>query len=202
MSDDSIQQHILDAAEECFLREGPAARLHHVIAERAGVSRPTVYKHVGDQKAIIEALLHRELGRLLAATQPVLARRGPPRERFIETVVFAVTYARNHALLQKMLRDEPQVVLPWLTTRAAPALTRVLAVTGPYLRRRDHDRTRTVSAGVVVEWQARLVISLVTTPSVTTSLDEPRKLRRYISDLLDIGLAPVPDPVSAAPGPG
>jgi hypothetical protein len=79
-----------------------------------------------------------------------------------------------------------------------PVLARVLALTGPYLQHRDHDRAPRGQRQVCVEWQARLVISLVTTPSVTTSLDEPRKLRRYTSDLLDIGLAPVPDPVSAA----
>ena len=95
MSDDDIQQRILDAAADCFLHSGPSARLHHVIADRAGVSRPTVYKHVGDQKAIIEALLHRELGRFLTAVQPVAARRGPLRDRFIDTVVFAVSYARG-----------------------------------------------------------------------------------------------------------
>ena len=188
MSDDDIQQRILDAAADCFLHSGPSARLHHVIADRAGVSRPTVYKHVGDQKAIIEALLHRELGRFLTAVQPVTARRGPLRDRFIDTVVFAVSYARGHALLQRMLRDEPQIVLPWLTTNATPALERVLAAIGPYTRHHP-DGTHAVSPKTIVEWQARLVISLVTTPSVVTNLDQPHKLRRYVADLLDIGMA-------------
>lgn len=192
MADNDIQKRILDAAAGCFLDSGSSARLHHVIAERAGVSRPTVYKHAGDQKAIIEALLERELDRFLTAAQPIAARRGPLRQRFIDTVVFAVTYARDHALLQKMLRDEPQVVLPWLTTNAASALDRVLAVIGPHTRHSD-GAIRAVNPKIIVEWQARLVISLVTTPSVAATLDQPRKLRRYISDLLDIGL-PAPEP--------
>ncbi len=188
MGDDDIQQRILDAAQDCFLHSGPSARLHHMIAERAGVSRPTVYKHVGDQKAIIEALLDRELGRFLTAAQPVAARRGPLRERFTDTVVFAVTYAQGHALVRKLLRDEPQVVLPWLTTSAAPAFERVLAAISPYARHHQDSGTRAISPKVIVEWQARLVVSLVTTPSLTADLSDPRRLRRYISDLLDIGL--------------
>jgi hypothetical protein len=36
---------------------------------------------------------------------------------------------------------------------------------------------------------SKLVISLVTTPSVVTNLDQPGKLRRYVADLLDIGVA-------------
>jgi AcrR family transcriptional regulator len=198
--DDDIQQRILDAAADCFLRSGSSARLHHVIAERAGLSRPTVYKHVGDQKAIVEALLHRELDRFLTAAQPVARRQGPLRDRFINTVVFAVTYARNHALLQKMLRDEPQVVLPWLTVNATPALERVLASISPHARPHPDDSARTINPKIIAEWQARLTISLVITPSITTDLDDPRRLRRYISALLDIGLDPLP--ASAAVGPG
>jgi AcrR family transcriptional regulator len=198
MSDADIQQRILDAAEECFLRAGPSARIHHLIAARAGVSRPTVYKYVGDQKAIIDALLHRELERFLTAAQSVLARSGPLRERFVETVVFTVGYARDHALLQKMLSEEPQFVLPWLTTHAGPMLDRGVAVMSPYIERRKRDGRPAGNPKVVVEWGIRIAASLITTPSVTTRLDEPRKVRRYLYDLFDIGLLPVTDSTAAA----
>src|SRR5262249_54230540 len=62
----------------------------------------------------------------------------------------------------------------------------VLAAIGPYARHHQ-DGTHAVNPKTIVEWQARLVISLVTTPSVVTDLDQPRKLRRYIADLLDTG---------------
>ena len=46
---------ILDAAAQCLTAGGlGSARLHTAIASLAGLSRPTVYKHVGDQDAIIE----------------------------------------------------------------------------------------------------------------------------------------------------
>ncbi|MGN9844958.1 TetR/AcrR family transcriptional regulator [Nonomuraea sp. H19] len=190
MTDEEIQQRILDAAEECLLQAGPTARIHHLIAERAGVSRPTVYKHIGDQKAVIEALLHRELDRFLTAAQSVLARHGSLRERFIETVVYAVTYAREHALLQKILHEEPQIALPWLTTNADAVFERVVAFMSPHIKRGERDHVNAINPKIVVEWQARLAISLLITPSVTSRLDDPRKLRRYVSDLLDIGLTP------------
>lgn len=192
MDDDEIQQRILDAAQDCVLDSGPTARLHHLIAERAGISRPTVYKHVGDQKAIIEALLHRELGRFLTAVQPVATRRGSLRERFIDTVVFSVTYAQGHPLLQKLLRDEPGVALPWFSTRAAPAFERVMASFSSYTTE-PQGGGRAISPKVIVEWQSRLVASLITTPSIVADVSDPLKLRRYVSDLLDIGL-PAPAP--------
>src|SRR5689334_16824710 len=41
-----IRERILDAATQCLLDEGLDARLHAMIAERAGISRPTVYKYI------------------------------------------------------------------------------------------------------------------------------------------------------------
>ncbi len=69
-----IRERILDAATACLLDQGLDARLHAAIAERAGISRPTVYKYVGDQAAIVAAILERELDRFFAAAVPVLRR--------------------------------------------------------------------------------------------------------------------------------
>ncbi|MEU6719316.1 TetR/AcrR family transcriptional regulator [Nonomuraea sp. NPDC046802] len=187
-----IQRRILDAAEQCLLRAGPAARLHHVIAERAGVSRPTVYKHLGDQKAIVEALLHRELSRYLDAVRDVLVQRGTLRDRFVETIVFTITYARGHALLQRMLLEEPQIVLPWLTTHAAPVIERGVAAMSPHIQPGGRRAGGTIDPKVVAEWGIRLAVSLITMPSSVAHLDTPDGLRRYLLDLLDLGLVPLP----------
>jgi len=54
---------------------------------------------------------------------------------------------------------------------------------------RDPDKkTNVTNPRVIVEWSGRLVLSLITTPG-TVKVDEPRLLRRYVADLLDIGLA-------------
>src|SRR5262245_402855 len=71
---DRIRERILDAATECLLAEGLDARLHAMIAERAGISRPTVYKYVGDQAAIVAAVLDREFDQFFAAAVPILRR--------------------------------------------------------------------------------------------------------------------------------
>ncbi|GAA0951600.1 TetR/AcrR family transcriptional regulator [Nonomuraea longicatena] len=188
MADEQIRQRILDAAGECLLHAGPTARIHHLIAERAGVSRPTLYKHLGDQKAIIEALLHRELDRFLACARTDLTHGGSPRERFVDMVVYAVGYARRHTLLQKILREQPQIVLPWLTTNAATAFEHVLAFMTPHLEAEPGGADQKLA----LEWQARLAISLFITPSPTTRLDDPGQLRRHLSALFDLGHAPAP----------
>lgn len=113
----------------------PGCRIHGLIADRAGVSCPTVYKYVGDQQAVVEALLHREVDRYFGAAESVITHGGPPRERFVEIVVFTVTYARTHALFQKLLRDQPHVLLPWLTTKAEPMIRRGIAAVSTLVTR-------------------------------------------------------------------
>lgn len=190
MSDEVLKKRILDAAETCVLQSGTGSRIHRLVAERAGVSRPTVYKYVGDQRAIIAALLHREVDRYLDAVQPVLSRGGTLREQFLDTVVFSVTYVRAHTLLQTLLREQPDAVLPWLTTRAESGLRRALASMTGYVAqvpRQPHEPR--IQPAVVVEWAIRLALSLITTPSITERLDTSDDLRRYIASLLDIGSA-------------
>lgn len=187
-SDEGIRERVLDAAELCLLESGYTARLHAAIAERAGLSRPTVYKYVGDQTAIVEALLQREVTRFFAATEPVLTRPGPLRERFIETVVFIVGYAKEHALLQKGLRDDPELVVPWFTTRARIFLARANGFFVPRIARAITDRQfPEVDARQLVEWGYRIIASLITTPG-TVPVDDPADLRRFVTSLLDIGV--------------
>src|SRR5690348_2146538 len=67
-----LRDRILDAAAACLMEEGLNARLHALIAQRAGVSRPTVYKYIGDQDAVLAALLDREFDRFFATVLPLL----------------------------------------------------------------------------------------------------------------------------------
>ncbi|MBP2324305.1 AcrR family transcriptional regulator [Kibdelosporangium banguiense] len=182
-----IKARILDAAEQCLLESEPGARIHAAVAERAGVSRPTVYKYVGDQEAIVAAILHRDINRMHEAAEHVLTRRGSLRERFVETIVFVVGYARSHALLQKGLRENPAAILPWFTVNAGPIIEMGIAFVGPHIKQAIADGDfPDVEPRVVVEWCCRLTLSLITTPG-TVRLDDPDLLRRYVEDLLDIG---------------
>ncbi|MEV4315432.1 TetR/AcrR family transcriptional regulator [Actinocrispum sp. NPDC049592] len=187
--DREMLERILEAAEECLLDAGIGARLHARIAERAGVSRPTVYKYVGDQDAIVQALLHRDIARMHAQAEPILGGPGPLRDRFIDTIVFIVGFAREHALLQKGLREAPGLILPWLTVYSAPILEQGVAFVRPYIKQAiANGEFPNVDARVVVEWCGRLVLSLITTPG-TVRVDSPALLRRYVGDLLDIGVS-------------
>lgn len=161
--------------------------MHAAIAERAGVSRPTVYKHVGDQSSVIAALLDREVARLLAEIETVLTARGSLRERFVDTVVFVVEYGRAHPLLSGALRNDPQLILPWFTTNAEPLIEQGVTFFAPHIKHASADGDfPDVDPRLVVEWAYRLIVSLLIAPSTMPS-QSWEDIRDFVTGLLDIG---------------
>lgn len=182
-----IRARILDAATGCLLDGGFAtSRLHSAIAERARLSRPTLYKYVGDQEAIMAALLQRELAAFLDLLQPMLARTDPLRANAIDVIAFVVDYARGHPLLQAAMREVPEQVLPWFTTHAAVLIDQVRVAVEPALRRRiDNGELPPADGTVIIDWLCRIAISLVFTTG-PTDIRRPDDLRRFIGALLDL----------------
>jgi AcrR family transcriptional regulator len=66
---------ILDGAERLLARhESPSIS---AVATEAGVSRPTVYAHFPDRQRLLEALVARTVGRVMAAVESAEPERGP-----------------------------------------------------------------------------------------------------------------------------
>ncbi len=176
-----IRERILDAATECLLAEGLDARLHAMIAEKAGISRPTVYKYVGDQAAIVAAILERELDQFFSAAVPLLRRSDDLEAHLVDAIVFVVEYGRGHALLQKALREHPELILPALTTESGPLVERVVTLFEEQLGRGLSQTGGTLTPRAAAEWGYRIVISLITTPS--PALDE-EGTKQYVASLV------------------
>ncbi len=195
---DGVRERILDAATQCLLESGLDARLHATIAERAGLSRPTLYKYVGDQTAILKAVLDREIDRFFLAAVPMLSTSDDLQNNLVDAIVFVVHYARRHELLQKALREHPELVLPALTTESAPLVNRIHGLFSDQLERAVAGLEVPLDVRTVAEWSYRLAISLVTTPSaVPTQTDE--ELRAYIGSLLDLAAVLSPSRAPASP---
>jgi AcrR family transcriptional regulator len=181
---DRIRERILDAATECLLAEGLDARLHAMIAERAGISRPTVYKYVGDQAAIFAAVLDREFDKFFAAAVPILRRSDDLEAHLVDAIVFVVDYAKGHVLLQKALAEHPELILPVLTTGAEPLIERVVDLFGDQLTRALEQAAPTpLTPRAAAEWSYRIIVSLITTP--TGALDR-EGTRRYVESLIHL----------------
>jgi AcrR family transcriptional regulator len=180
---------ILDAAAALYLERGRTETTLSAIAQRAGVSRPSVYKHLGDADGVAHALIDRELARFFERIGEVLLARPTLRDRLVEGLAFTVEYARGHVLLQRMLELEPDLVVTAFTLRGGDVLRRAVDLLAPELERAtDHGEVVGIAPDVAAEWVARIAVSLVLTPSVTRDLEDPEELRRYLESLLVGGL--------------
>ena len=184
-SADGVRDRILDAATQCLLESGLDARLHAAIAERAGLSRPTLYKYVGDQTAILDAVRDREIEAFFTAAVPLLSRTDDLRSGVVDAIVFVVGYGRRHTLLQKALREHPELILPALTTESGPLLDRIHGMFADQLERAIATVGADLDTRVVAEWIFRIIVSLITTPSGPDT-ETPEQLREYIDGLVQL----------------
>ncbi|MGW4891666.1 TetR/AcrR family transcriptional regulator [Kitasatospora sp. NPDC004240] len=97
----STDDAILDAAAELIVQLGVRRTQLAEIARRAGVSRPTVYRRWPDVRAVIGALLTREI----RATRAEVPLRGEDREAFVEGVVEVAVRLRDHPVLGALLHS-------------------------------------------------------------------------------------------------
>jgi AcrR family transcriptional regulator len=70
---------LLEAAEQAIRRYGPTVSLER-IAARAGVTKPVLFAHVGDRRALVRALSERLLSRIEAEVALALSGAPPGRE--------------------------------------------------------------------------------------------------------------------------
>lgn len=179
---------VLDAAAQCLIAGGfRSARLHTAIASLAGLSRPTVYKHVGDQDAILEALVEREVTAFIDQLRPVLEQRQPRGERIVNILVFVVAYAREHPLLQAAANGIPDKLLPWFTTHATAIIEQIEPVVLPYFRQYiDEGELPDCDPRVLVDAIARMALSLIFTSGIV-DLNGTEALRRYLTTVVRLG---------------
>lgn len=192
-TEDEFRTRVLVAARECFLEYPGSERIHTLIAQRAGVSRPTVYKYVGDLEAIRRALVAQEALTYVEALGPAFARKLPLREHFRELVVFTVDYLRGNELFQTLLRIMPEEFARDLTIGLAPLLEQGTRVAAPMLARlHPNSGGSGVPVELVLEWGVRISLSLVITPSPFSALDTAEAVRAHVDALFDIVGVPAP----------
>lgn len=173
----------LDAAARCFARHGVSRCSVQDIAADLKVSRATVYRQIGNVDAAVRLLLARELHRLLTEMPAELALPLGP-QTIVDLVAGIVSFARSHPVLEKVLRDEPELIGPFLVTDLDELIGRVVGAVAPllaaamgagWLARRDPE--------VVADWLVRLAISLVLAPPA-------RPLADHLGELLIPALSP------------
>jgi AcrR family transcriptional regulator len=109
--DDALSRRILDAALALSAASGVRNLTMDDVASRAGVGRMTVYRRFGDKSRLVEALGVREARRCLAQLDAAANPDDPIEDQVAEGLVTSLRIAREHPLLNRLARHEPEAVL-------------------------------------------------------------------------------------------
>jgi AcrR family transcriptional regulator len=184
----------LDALMDVALGEiahyGLARSSLNAIATRAGVSRPTAYRRLGNKDLLIKRLIARETQRFFAGLETATAGIDAPDERAVEVFVLGLHAARTHPLVTGLLAREPESIVPHLTSSGAPAVATMRAAVAHHID--PAHALAPTTADQTAELVVRLLISFLLTPSgaFDTTGDQPTRAfaEAYVRPLVQAAL--------------
>lgn len=174
----STEEQILAAAFGRVAEAGLARLTLEDVAESAGVSRQTVYRHFGSRDGLLRALVLREeqwfIDRVLAAAR---AHEGL-EDAIAAGAAAALQAAREHPLLQRLLREEPGEILPLVVLGRGPVVSAARPVVTGILA----ERLGTADAEIddLADACTRLLVSHVLDPSVEDPNVVGRRIARFV----------------------
>jgi transcriptional regulator with XRE-family HTH domain len=108
---------ILDAALRAVSTFGLSRFTMDDVARAADVSRQTVYRYFASKDELIVALVYREEEAFLDGVRDAFQAHADLEAAIERAMRYCLRAVREHPLLDRLLASEPEVLLPYLTTR-------------------------------------------------------------------------------------
>ncbi|MGW3075314.1 MULTISPECIES: TetR/AcrR family transcriptional regulator [unclassified Kitasatospora] len=184
----STDDAILDAAADLIVHLGVRRTQLAEIARRAGVSRPTVYRRWPDVRAVIGALLTREIMTTLEGAGLDVH----DRETLVDRVVEIAVRLRDHPVLGALLHsDDSDLLLQYVVERLGASQRGLLEALRTGIEQgQEHGSIR---AGEPLELAAMVLLiaqSTVQSHRMVASLLPEAAWRRELARALNGYLAP------------
>ncbi len=183
--EDAVYNQVLDAA----LAVAAASGLRHLtmddVARHAGVGRMTVYRRFGSKPALIDALAIRECRRCLSTIAEALDPEDGVLERSVSLLITVLKVIREHPLLARLARVEPEAFLTELTRDGSAIFLLVREfLVGLVVEGQRRGELIPGDPSLLAEMGLRLGVSFVLMPdSVLPLADEPA-VRAALTPLL------------------
>jgi AcrR family transcriptional regulator len=180
---------LLDAVLEVATSFGLSKLSMSDVAAHAGVSRPTLYKHFSSKGELVAAAVQREaavvVGEVLRAAEPL----DDPVDALQAAIESVLVQTRDHPLLQRILRTEPEALLPLLVTDGGGQDTTVVggfvrAVTAQLVAEKSPELSAS-GRHRLADMIARLMISYAVNPSP----EPPEEVASSVARILIHGAA-------------
>ncbi|WP_135451425.1 helix-turn-helix domain-containing protein [Mycobacterium sp. DL99] len=186
---DPISTRILSATLQQAELVGIRRTTMEDVARRSGVGRATLYRRFPTKDALIDALVLSEARRYLEGSAQARAHAETLEDRLVYGTVFTVTFLRDHALLKKLLRTEPETILPSLTLDAGAIIDFATEHSAAQLRTDLYGTSETNPAQerhirTVAELHTRLTLSFIVTPHTGIKLTNLEDTRDYVRTYL------------------
>ena len=119
---------IMDAAFRAVATFGLSRFTMEDVAREVGLSRQSVYRYFDSKDALVTELVFREEEAFLSGARAAYAHHDDLESAIEDSVLFCLQLARRHPLLDRLLASEPELLLPYLTTRGGGVLEHARAV--------------------------------------------------------------------------
>lgn len=112
-----LRRRVLDATFAEVDENGLGRLTVEAVASRAGSSRATIYRHFpGGRDELVETTVRREVDRFFEAVGAVVPTDGDVVDRIVGLVSGARALLEEHRVLQRLLEDEAEALVPSLAT--------------------------------------------------------------------------------------
>jgi AcrR family transcriptional regulator len=184
-ADDALAERILDGALAVAAASGLKNLTMDDVAKRAGVGRMTVYRRFGSKPTLLDQLAVREARRCLRTITLALDPTQPIDQRFADLFVATLRVIREHPLLQRLARVEPDALILELTRDDSAVFRLVLEFLTTWITaaQASGDLPATDPAPLA-ELALRLGASFVLIPDSVIPLDDEQASKATIRTLV------------------
>ena len=179
----SVRDRLLDATIEAASIHGLSRLSVGDVAARAGLSRQTLYKHFPNKDALVAEAVLREaqamVGQIVAAAESL----DDPQASLEAAILLTLRLTREHPLLDRLVRTEPEALLPLLIGDGGVVAVAVRSVVEQIIGERLPDLDP-VEIRRVADLLSRVLISY----AVSAPDDPPEVVASFVATLVTSGL--------------
>lgn len=188
---DELVDRVCVAALDQFAEYGIRRSTIDDIARRAGVSKMTVFRRFQSKQGLIEVVLAREIARGMAELDREWEQQGTLEEALVHGFEFVGRFVGGHPLFDRLLRSEPELLLPLITVDGGPALEFYRSLIARRVRAEvEAGRAASTDIERAAEVIARLAQSLLLTRDGTIMLEDHDSIVAFVR----LALVPMLEP--------